>query len=142
MGETSIKMINWGAKLEFDHMKMQPDRIEGANVISRHEPGRVWVNAQTWSQNVIVPLHGEPQPWTKAVHADLSSDDFEQLLALRPEIVIFGSGPSLRFVPPALHRALFAQRVGIETMDTAAACRTYNVLASEGRAVVAALLLS
>ena len=63
------------------------------------------------------------------------------MLALAPELVIFGSGQRLRFVAPALLRPLIERRVGVETMDTAAACRTYNVLASEGRAVVAALLL-
>jgi uncharacterized protein len=58
-----------------------------------------------------------------------------------PQLVIFGSGARLRFVPAALQRALIEARIGIETMDTAAACRTYNVLASEHRNVVAALLL-
>jgi uncharacterized protein len=55
--------------------------------------------------------------------------------------VIFGSGARLRFAPPAWLRALIERRIGVETMDTAAACRTYNVLVSEGRAVVAALLV-
>lgn len=54
--------------------------------------------------------------------------------------MIFGSGERLRFVAPALLRALMDRRIGIETMDTAAACRTYNVLLAEGRSVVAALL--
>ena len=64
------------------------------------------------------------------------------MVALRPELVVFGSGARLRFVPPALNaRPLIDARIGVETMDTAAACRTYNVLASERRRVVAALLL-
>ena len=58
-----------------------------------------------------------------------------------PELVIFGSGARLRFPAPGLLRDLIERRIGVETMDTAAACRTYNVLASEGRSVVAALLL-
>jgi len=63
------------------------------------------------------------------------------VLALKPELVIFGSGPRLRFVPPALLRSLIDSGIGVETMDTAAACRTYNVLVAEGRSAVAALLL-
>jgi len=55
---------------------------------------------------------------------------------------VYGSGPRLVFPPPALARVLFERRIGLETMDTAAACRTYNVLASEGRSVVAALMLA
>ena len=71
----------------------------------------------------------------------LTPAHFEAVLALRPELVIFGSGARLQFVSPALYRALIEARVGIETMDTGAACRTYNVLAAEGRSVVAALLM-
>jgi uncharacterized protein len=55
--------------------------------------------------------------------------------------VIFGSGPRQQFVQPGLYRCLIDARIGVETMDTAAACRTYNVLASEGRSVVAALIV-
>ena len=62
------------------------------------------------------------------------------VLALEPDLVIFGSGARLRFISAALYRCLIEARVGFETMDTAAACRTYNVLAAEGRSVVAALL--
>jgi uncharacterized protein len=71
----------------------------------------------------------------------LTPSHFEQVLALAPELVIFGSGKRLRFVSPGLYRCLIEARIGVETMDTAAACRTYNVLASEGRSVVAALLV-
>jgi len=56
--------------------------------------------------------------------------------------VIFGSGERLRFPKPALLRTLIERRVGFEAMDTAAACRTYNVLVSEGRNVIAALLFA
>ena len=71
--------------------------------------------------------------------AELTPAHFERIAALRPEVVIFGSGPKLQFVAPALQRALLELRIGVETMDTAAACRTYNVLASERRRVLAAL---
>jgi uncharacterized protein len=57
-------------------------------------------------------------------------------------VVLLGTGARLRFAPPALLRSLMAHRIGIETMDTAAACRTYNILAGEGRSVVALLMLS
>ena len=71
----------------------------------------------------------------------LLAEHFEQALALQPELVIFGSGARHRFISPALVRCLIERGIGVEMMDTAAACRTYNVLASEGRAVLAALLL-
>ena len=63
------------------------------------------------------------------------------LAALEAEVVIFGSGSRIRFPPPAWLKPLIEKRLGLETMDTQAACRTYNILAGEGRNVIAALLL-
>lgn len=80
-------------------------------------------------------------PWRPSHFEALMPDDFEAVLQWQPEVLIFGSGPRLRFASPSLYRRLIERRIGIETMDTAAACRTFNVLASEGRAVVAAVLM-
>jgi uncharacterized protein len=122
-------------------VKFQPDRAEGVNLISRHDGRRVWVGAAAYEWSVLVPAQGAVEPWNARSAADLAPVHFEHILRLKPELVIFGSGERLRFVAPTLYRALIEARVGLETMDTAAACRTYNVLASEGRVVVAALLL-
>jgi uncharacterized protein len=122
-------------------MKFQPDSLAGTNTVSRHESGAVWVNGTRWSRSVLVPWRGEVRPWPLDGLAALLVSHFEQVLTLAPEVVIFGSGERLQFVSPALYQCLIAARIGVETMDTAAACRTYNVLAGEGRSVVAALLL-
>ena len=123
------------------HLKFQPDLLPGVNVISRQQPGRVWINAQAHDSSVLVPWRGEAQGWSARSVAELTPGHFDEILSLAPELVIFGSGAILKFVSPALYRTLIERRIGIETMDTAAACRTYNVLASEGRSVVAALLV-
>lgn len=122
-------------------MKFQPDSLPGINVITRQQPDTVWVGSTAFGHSVLVPWRGEVQAWPPASTAALSAADFERMLALEPELVIFGSGLRQRFVAPGLMRALIERRIGVETMDTAAACRTYNVLASEGRAVIAALLV-
>ncbi len=122
-------------------MKFQPDTSAGVNVITRQENGRIWVANTAFTHSVLVPLRGAVVPWPADSLAALTAGHFESLLALKPEVVIFGSGAQLRFVSPALLRPLIEARIGVETMDTAAACRTYNVLAAEGREVVAALLL-
>ena len=122
-------------------MKFQPDTLAGVNAITRHERGRIWVGAAAYTGSLLVPWSGAVRAWAPQAFDQLDAAAFEQILALRPELVIFGSGQRLQFVKPALYRALIERRIGIETMDTAAACRTYNVLASEGRAVVAALLI-
>jgi uncharacterized protein len=121
-------------------MKFQPDHAEGVNLIARHEPGRLWVTGRAHEGSVVVPWQGPVLPWPpQDIHA-LEREHLDQLLALKPELVILGSGARLRFAPPRLLAGLMGARVGIETMDTAAACRTYNVLASERRKVVAALI--
>ena len=122
-------------------MKLQPDRIEGVNAITAFAPGTVRINATSYTTSLLLPWRGEVLLWPCQAFEALTPAHFEQVLALQPELVIFGSGMRLRFVAPGLLRALIDQRIGVETMDTAAACRTYNVLAGEGRAVVAALLL-
>jgi len=122
-------------------MKFQPDDAPGVNLITRHESGAVWVGATRHAGSLLVPWAGAVRAWPVATLEDLSAAHFEAIAALEPEVVIFGSGARLRFAPPALLRALIDRRIGVETMDTSAACRTYNVLASEGRLALAALLL-
>lgn len=122
-------------------MKFQPDPLAGVNAITRHETGRVWVGTQPHGGSVVVPWTGPVLDWQAQDFDALGAGHFERLLALQPELVVFGSGERLRFPPPVWLKGLFGARVGVETMDTAAACRTYNVLASEGRSVVAALLV-
>lgn len=122
-------------------LKFQPDRAEGVNTITRHDASAIWVGARAYGHSLLVPWAGEVQRWAPARLDQLRPEHFEQALALQPELVIFGSGARHRFAAPALMRCLIERRIGVETMDTAAACRTFNVLASEGRAVLAALLL-
>jgi uncharacterized protein len=122
-------------------LKLQPDRIESVNVISGLLSDAVSVNGVTHRQSLAIPWLGDIVPWGEAGFDGLTIADFDRLAELQPELVIFGSGARLRFVAPGLLRTLMARRIGIETMDTAAACRTYNVLAGESRRVVAALLL-
>ena len=114
--------------------------MEGQNAISRHGPDGVIVNGAEYRESVLVPWRGAVQIWPLERFESLAATHFDAVVALAPELVIFGSGSRIRFPKPALMQALMARRIGLETMDTAAACRTYNVLLAEGRSVVAALL--
>ena len=122
-------------------MKFQPDTLDGVNVITRHEPTRLWVGARPYARSLLVPWRGEVLDWDVASFTALTPAHFQQIAALAPEVVILGTGLRLRFPAPALLHALYAQRIGIETMDLAAASRTYNVLANEGRSVLGAFLI-
>jgi len=121
-------------------VKFQPDFLDGVNTIARHDDGGVWVGAQSHQGSVVVPWSGPVRSWPPRRFDELTQAHFDSLLPDKPELVIFGSGARLRFPKPALLRTLIERRIGFETMDTAAACRTYNVLVSEGRNVIAALL--
>ena len=123
-------------------MKMRADRMEGQNAIARHGPEGVLVNGVEYTESVVVPWSGTVAPWHANGFDALTPEHFAQLAALKPELVIFGSGQRIRFPPPALLRPLIDARIGFETMDTAAACRTYNVLLAESRSVVAALVFA
>lgn len=121
-------------------MKMRADRIDGQNAIARHGPEGVIVNGVEHTESIVVPWTGPIEPWRVDGFDALTAEHFERVAALHPELVIFGSGPRIRFAAAAVLRPLIDARIGFETMDTAAACRTYNVLLAEGRSVVAALL--
>ena len=123
-------------------MKMRADRIEGQNAIARHGPEGVAVNGVEHTESVVVPWRGDVLAWQADSFESLRAEHFARIAALKPELVIFGSGARLRFPAPALLRPLIDAGIGVETMDTAAACRTYNVLLAEGRSVVAALLFT
>ena len=125
-------------------MKLQPDRLDVQSILAY---GTGWVGlgnngvAEKIDYSVVIGSRGEKLVWNCPRFEQLTTEHFAMLAEMKPELVIFGSGTRLRFAPPAFLRGLMHQRIGIETMDTLAACRTYNILAGEGRHVVAALLI-
>ena len=121
-------------------MKLQPDQSD-VQSISGYGPGWVGVNGAKIAHSVIIGSKGQQIAWAAASFDDLGPDHFAVLAQLDAEVVIFGSGSRIRFPQAAWLRPLMDLRIGIETMDTAAACRTYNILAQEGRSVAVALLL-
>jgi uncharacterized protein len=121
-------------------MKLQPDQFD-VQAITGYGPGWVGINTDRVTHSVIVGSRGERIDWNVARFEDLAPEHFARLAELQPEVVIFGSGSRIRFPKPAWLAPLVARRIGLETMDTAAACRTYNILAQEGRHVAVALLL-
>jgi len=121
-------------------MKFQPDRSD-AQTITAYGPGWIGIENEKITASVILGAGGLRIDWHCARFEDLTPAHFAQLAGLETELVIFGSGTRNRFPPPAWLAPLMAKRIGLETMDTQAACRTYNILATEGRNVAVALLL-
>lgn len=101
----------------------------------------VTINAEIYSQSILVmPQH--LVTWHLSCIDDLVEQDLLELAALKPEIILLGTGCKLIFPDPAIMQALFPHRIGIEIMTTAAACRTYAALTSEYRNVLAALIVN
>jgi uncharacterized protein len=123
-----------------NNMKLQPDKSD-VQSISGYGPGWVGVEGEKITSSVILSSKGERISWAAERFEDLQASHFEQLSKVDAEVVIFGSGSRIRFPQAAWLKPLISRRVGVETMDTAAACRTYNILAQEGRSVAVALLL-
>lgn len=124
-------------------MKLHADKPDTLS-ITAYGDGWIAVNGQRHTQSLVLASSGQQLTWSCQRFEELTAAHFDHLTTLGaepPELIVFGSGTRLRFLRPMLLQGLIRQRIGVETMDTLAACRTYNILASEGRRVVAALLL-
>jgi uncharacterized protein len=122
-------------------MRFTLDTHPSANLVTGIGPQGIRVGQQWFARSLIVNAAELVTDWPVR---DLDALDFDALapaLRLAPEIVILGTGARIRFPAPALFVALAERGIGLEVMDTPAACRTYNVLVTEDRPVVAALIL-
>jgi len=122
-------------------MKFQLDNGGSGYSISSYSPGRITVNEEVLTSSFVITPERLFRDWAPQTFDQLSSAHFASVADLRPEIVVFGSGARLRFPDASLTRALVEAGIGLEVMDTGAACRTYNLLVSEGRRVAGALLM-
>jgi uncharacterized protein len=120
-------------------LKLHADAPTSLNTVTGYGPGFIEVNKSCHRGHLLL-LPDTLQPWQATGFDELRAEDFDALLALNPELVLLGTGARQRFPHPRLTAALARAGVGIEVMDTAAACRTYNILMAEGRRVLAAFL--
>jgi uncharacterized protein len=112
-----------------------------ANVVTGCGPGWVRVGPQEYRENVVLTPETVSPGFAPAGFDALTADDFARLLESSPAIVLLGTGATQRFPHPRVTRPLIDAKVGLEVMDTRAACRTYNILVGEGRSVAAALIV-
>jgi len=122
-------------------LKLHLARSDNQNTFTGYGEGYVMVNAVRYERSLVVLPDQPVAAWTVAGVDTLREEDLEFLASLGAEIVLLGTGASLRFPHPRLLQSLSRARVGVEVMDTRAACRTYNILVAEGRKIAAALIL-
>jgi len=113
-----------------------------ANIVTGSGPGWVRVGQTEYRSNIVLLPDAVIEGWAPHGFAALEESEFAALLAYSPELVLLGTGARQHFVHPSLLRSLATAHVGIEAMDTRAACRTFNILVAEDRRVAAALIVA
>ena len=122
-------------------MKLQLNTTTIQNIFTAHGAGYVTVSGRRFEHPIVVTPEQIFTDWQPQGFEALTETHFAYFLALKPEILLLGTGTQQHFPHPQLYRQLMAARIGMECMHTAAACRTYNILMEEGRRVAAAILL-
>jgi len=122
-------------------LKLQSDPHYGANTITGYGDGYVEINKAPYAHSVVLSSDGGISEWSAQNFESLEAKDFSQLVDLKPELILIGTGSRQRFPKPELLKALIEAKIGFEIMDSQAACRTYNILVGEGRQVLLALIV-
>jgi uncharacterized protein len=122
-------------------MKLHASRPTSLNTVTAYGAGYLEINAERHAHALIVQPEAPVEPWPVAAFDELTAAHFDRLLAMRPDVLLLGTGARQRFPHPRLVAQLTAAGIGVEAMDSGAACRTYNILMTEGRRVVLAVLL-
>lgn len=145
-GAITVVMLNsapFGAQpaiLAVRLVKLHLERAAGEYRILGYQADGIVVNEQAYTQAIVVSPELAPEVWPVNSVTDMDTAHFEALLARKPEVVLIGTGRRQVFPDMSLLASMYERSIGIEIMDTAAACRTFNIIAGEGRRVVAGLL--
>jgi len=122
-------------------LKFHLDQTGGKNAFTGYGEGYVAVNGQRHQASLVVSAERVITAWPARSVESLTADHLAAIIELAPDIVLLGTGSRLEFPEPSLLAPLYKAHIGVEVMDTPAACRTYNILLGEGRNVIAALIL-
>ncbi len=122
-------------------MKLHSSSTQQYQTVTGYDDQGVEINAARFQFSLIVMPETPPRAWDVPTFESLTAAHFEQIEQDRPDVVILGTGERQRFIHPRLVASLSARHIGVECMDSKAACRTYNVLMGEGRKVTLALII-
>lgn len=123
-----------------DAMKLHSTSTQHYQTVTAYDDTGVEINAVRFSHSLIVMPEIPPAAWPVDSFDNLTVEHFARIEANSPDVVILGTGARQRFVHPRLIAVLTGRRIGVESMDNQAACRTYNILMAEGRKVALALI--
>ncbi len=120
---------------------LELDENSASFQIRAFKPGTIQINETKYTESIIISPERIIEHWAPQTISELSSNSFADITAMKPDILLIGTGAVMVLLPVDLYGDLINQGIGVEVMDTSAACRTYNALSAEGRNVVAALIL-
>lgn len=112
-----------------------------SNIIHAYAPGEIRINTEIYTNSLVITVSSLHTDWPLTEIDALDESHIEPILRQDPELILFGTGDRLVFPGADKLRPIIERGIGYEIMDTAAACRTYNVLVAEGRHVVAGLII-
>lgn len=122
-------------KIELDNSLAHPYRINS------YEKGSILIGNERFVSSVIISPSNIVNNWQPQKFIDIASHHLDQILEMKPEMILIGTGRQQHFLKSELLLNIIKLNIGIEVMDTGAACRSYNILLQEGRNVAAALIM-
>ena len=123
-------------------MKFAQDSQDEGYVITAYDTDSISINSQPFSESLIITRTQLNENWGLSRIEMLQANHIDLVLAFKPELIIIGTGSKLIFPSVSTYSAIIEQGIGVDFMDTHAACRTYNILMLEGRQVVLALIMA
>jgi uncharacterized protein len=117
------------------------DENQATYQIRAFKPGTIQINDKMLTQSLIISADQLIENWAPQTISELSAAALAQIPALKPDILLIGTGTTHVLIPVEIYGELINQGIGVEIMDTSAACRTFNALTAENRNVVAALII-
>lgn len=121
-------------------MKLHTTSTQQYQTVTGYDEAGIEINAVHFAYSLIVMPEIAPHAWPVTSFDALTADNFAEIAAAAPDVVILGTGARQRFIHPRLISALTSRHVGVDCMDNQAACRTYNILMAEGRKVALAVI--
>jgi len=122
-------------------MKLSEDYTEGSHIIHSYEPEKIVVNSKTFTKSLLVSNNAVNEDWNIGHIDEMTHEHWLDIIKLKPEVILMGTGRKIVFPHPASYAPAIERGIGVEFMDSGAACRTYNILLSEDRVVVAGIIL-
>ncbi len=123
-------------------MKFAEDHNDAQYKITAYDAQGIYINGRLFERSVLLSPMNIIDDWKPKIFTELKAEHLDSFYALKPEVIILGTGSKQTFPDAEILRRLTQEKTGFEIMDTQAACRTFNIIMAEGRNVVAGFFIS